>query len=119
MNHIAMGRLRSSGDGGLATDAHVSAQVVAVNSAGKLFIADGGRVRTVSPDGIISTAAATDGANAVAVDAAGNLLIAGSSNDDSSGYYYIRKVLASGNNTTLAGVAGPCEAAGDGEPAVS
>jgi uncharacterized protein (TIGR03437 family) len=125
----------SSGDGGLATDAQIFAWGVAVDSAGDLFIADGNRVRKVSPDGIITTVAgggacagpscdggpasnAYLGAAAVAVDATGNLLIADNFADDSGCYVYIRKVSA-GIITTLAGMAGPCEAAGDGGPAIA
>jgi sugar lactone lactonase YvrE len=87
-----------SGDGGEATAAQLnSPDGVAVDSAGNLFIADlyNHRVRKVSPDGIITTVAGSDqlvfsgeggpataaglrGPSAVAVDAAGNLLISDS-----------------------------------------
>ena len=53
-----------SGDGGPATMAQLSSPVgVAVDSTGTLFISDRGRVRRVSPDGIITTVAGdgTDG----------------------------------------------------------
>ena len=84
-----------SGDGGPASDASLNVpQDVAVDAAGKLFVADWGnhRIRQVSPDGIIRTVAGNgslgisgDGGPAtnaslerpsgVAVDAAGNLFI--------------------------------------------
>ncbi len=129
--------LGSSGDGGTVTAAQINAQGIAVDGAGNLFIAENGPVRKVSPDGIITTVAgggtcvgpSCDGgpaidayveANAVAVDALGNLLIADNSVDDFGCYYYLRKVSASGTISTLAGVAGPCEeATGDGGPAAS
>ena len=96
------GTLGSSGDGGPATAAQINAQAIALDGAGNLFIAENGPVRKVSPDGIITTVAgggacigpscdggpATSaylGANAVAVDAMGNLLIADNSVDDFGG----------------------------------
>jgi hypothetical protein len=82
----------SPGDGGPAANAQVSALAVAVDGAGNLFIADGSRVRKVSPDGIITTIAGNgtqgysgDGgpatnaqlfANSIAVDGAGNVYLA-------------------------------------------
>jgi hypothetical protein len=85
-----------SGEGGKATEAQLNLPVaLAVDSVGNLFIADEGnyRVRKVSPEGIITTVAgngkhayagdgglATEtglrGPSALAIDAAGNLLIA-------------------------------------------
>jgi DNA-binding beta-propeller fold protein YncE len=85
-----------SGDGGKATDAQLKYPfALAVDSMGNLFIADVGnyRVRKVSPEGIITTVAgngkkeyagdggpATEtglrGPSGLAIDAAGNLLIA-------------------------------------------
>jgi hypothetical protein len=90
-----------SGDGGLATQARLNIpRGVAVDTAGNLFIGDGGnnRVRKVDVGGIISTVAGggtkgyVDGALAtetrlgqlsinLAVDAAGNLLIADAFSD--------------------------------------
>jgi sugar lactone lactonase YvrE len=87
-----------SGDGGPATKAQFKfVSSVAVDHAGNLFITDGDnhRVRKVSPDGTITTVAgggtrglvdgiaataATFYPFAVAVDGAGNLLVADSSN---------------------------------------
>jgi sugar lactone lactonase YvrE len=88
-----------SGDGGSAREAQLNQPfAVAVDSAGNLFISEwrGGRVRKVSPDGIITTVAGggtasptAEGAPAttvalkaltgIAVDAAGNLYISDSS----------------------------------------
>ena len=105
-----------SGDGGPAVDAQLSSAVdgLAVDGAGNLFIADdlNRRVRRVSPDGIITTAAGNgtlghsgDGGQAtsaelygpgwLAVDGAGNLFI------DEVGY--IRKVSPDGLITTITG----------------
>ena len=51
-----------SGDGGPATGAQLStAWAVAVDGAGSLFIAEGGRIRKVSSDGIITTIAGAGG----------------------------------------------------------
>ena len=106
-----------SGDGGPATSAALCDPYgVALDSAGRLVIADSsnGRVRRVGSDGRIQTIAGgadccalNDGGNAlgawlgfpssVAVDAAGNLFIA-----DSAGYR-IRKVDAAGTISTFAG----------------
>jgi uncharacterized protein (TIGR03437 family) len=112
----------SSGDGGPATSAHLRFPAgIAVDGAGNMFIAEGGdnhggRVRKVSPSGIISTVAGNgnapdpgcrgDGGRAteacleatgVAVDVAGNLYVA----DGWSGL--VRKVSLSGIITTMAG----------------
>jgi sugar lactone lactonase YvrE len=55
------GNLRTlgySGDGGPATDAQMSfPAALAVDNAGNLYIGEGNRVRRVSPEGIITTAA--------------------------------------------------------------
>jgi uncharacterized protein (TIGR03437 family) len=116
-----------SGDGGPATTAQIgnSPQGLAVDVAGNLFIADGSRIRKVSPTGIISTVAGGDSSSysgdgspaigagflsrAVAVDSAGNIYIADYS-------FRIRKVTTDGVIRTIAGngVAGN---SGDGGPA--
>ncbi len=100
-----------SGDGTAATNASLNRPTsVAVDAAGNLFIADAqnNRIRKVGTNGIITTVAgggvgdrlaATDatlnGPLGVAVDASGNLFIAGGNR--------IRKVSASGIITTVAG----------------
>src|ERR1700736_2645147 len=102
-----------SGDGGLATSAQLlNPNGVAVDGAGNLFIGDSGRVRKVSPSGIITTVAGNgtprlsgDGGPAtsaqlysptgVVVDRAGNLFIPDSGRD--------RKVSPSGIIATVAG----------------
>jgi uncharacterized protein (TIGR03437 family) len=123
------GGLGGYGDGGPGTLASLNKPSgVAVDAAGNVYIADGGRVRKVSPAGIISTVAGSGyvgssgdggpatsaslaGASGVAVDAAGNLYIA----DGSS---RIRKVTPSGIISTVAG-SGVWGFFGDGGPATS
>jgi trimeric autotransporter adhesin len=110
------GTVGFSGDGGPATSAQLAAvNGVAVDSAGNIYIADTGnhRIRKVSPQGVITTIAGTgepgyggDGGPAtaarltspsgVAVDTAGDLLLADTSNNR------IRKVT-DGVITTIAG----------------
>jgi sugar lactone lactonase YvrE len=123
----------STGDGGQATMASVSApQGIAVDPAGNLFITDYNRIRKVSPSGIITTVAGTgvsgfsgDGGPAtsallnapgdVVVDGSGNLYIA------DSGNYRVRKVTADGTIHTVAGSGntGPFPTPyGDGGPAL-
>jgi sugar lactone lactonase YvrE len=113
------GKAGFSGDGAKATDATLSEGAiwnVAVDSAGNLYIADGGnhRVRKVDTNGIITTVAgngtetfsgdggkATEagipGPDGLFIDAAGNLYI-GDSTDQR-----IRKVDPSGVISTIAG----------------
>ncbi|HXK02687.1 MAG TPA: hypothetical protein VMS37_09815 [Verrucomicrobiae bacterium] len=123
-----------SGDGGPATQAFVNGPFgVAVDSAGNLYIADGGAlVRKVTTSGIISTfagdptqqagysgdggpatSATLSSPRAAAVDAAGNVFIADTLNAR------IRKVSASGTITTVAGGGPLAVSAGDGGPAVN
>jgi trimeric autotransporter adhesin len=136
------GTIGFSGDGGPATSAQVSAPVgVTVDAAGTVFFVDtgngaGGRIRKVSPNGIITTVAGNgtpgfsgDGGPAtaaalgsfaacnricggVAVDGAGNLFIADPGNSR------VRQVSPSGIITTVAGndVVG---FSGDGGPAAN
>jgi NHL repeat len=119
-----------SGDGGLATNAGVTAPWgLAVDGLGNLFIADylAGRIRKVDTngiirsvagggslltDGIIATNATLSGPTGVAVDGFGNLVIASSSGNR------IRKVSTSGIIATVAGnrIAGY---SGDGGPATN
>jgi len=101
-----------SGDGGLAIDTAITASysALAVDAMGNLFFLDGGRIRKVSPGGIITTVAgggalsgsSADGGPAtsaqispqgVAVDGAGNLFIAEATR--------VRKVSSNGIITTI------------------
>ncbi len=121
-----------SGDGGAATSAQLNYPYgVAVDTAGKLYIADQSnqRIRKVDTSGNITTVAGSgtsgysgDGGaatsaqlyypEAVAVDSAGNLYIADLDNQ------LIRKVTAAGIITTVAGNQG-YGYSGDGGPAVN
>jgi uncharacterized protein (TIGR03437 family) len=123
-----------SGDGGSAAGATLSKPAgVVTDSAGNVYVADSsnGRVRKISPQGIITTvvgggAALGDGGPAtgallvkpqgLALDAAGNLYIA------DPGDYRVRKVDPQGIITTLAGNgtsvgSGTCNV--DGQPAIA
>jgi sugar lactone lactonase YvrE len=120
------------GDGGPATWAQLATPFgVAVDPSANLFVADTDnfRIRKVTPEGIISTAAGSatygfggDGGPAtsaqlasplgVAVDASGNLFIADTYN------YRIRKVTAAGIISTVAGN-GKYGSGGDGRSATS
>jgi sugar lactone lactonase YvrE len=120
------------GDGGAATSAQLRNPFsVEADAAGNLFIADynNNRIRKVTPVGMISTVGgggtfgSGDGGPAtsaqlsspasVAVDAAGNLLIADSEN------HCIRKVTPAGVISTMAGIYGTWGYGGDGDPANS
>ncbi len=142
---VAGGGSDFPGDGGLATDAQLSPVGVTLDGTGNLFIADlgswPGRVRKVSPSGIITTVAgggltgsSGDGGPAtsaqlsfpygLAVDGAGNLFIAdpgpnffaGGDAGDYPTDHRIRKVSPSGIITTVAGD-GRRDFSGDGGPA--
>ncbi len=134
---VAGGGANFAGDGVPATSAALYYPVgLAVDRADNLIVADGARIRKVSPSGIISTVAGNgtpgfsgDGgpatsaglgsARGVAADAAGNLFIADTNNQR------IRKVSADGIITTVAGKVGTicCFSgggfSGDGGPATS
>jgi uncharacterized protein (TIGR03437 family) len=110
---VAGGGTSYPGDGGPATSAQLfDPSAIATDSAGNLYIADGG-IRKVTPSGTISTVAGGgtsypgDGGPAtsaqlgspqgVAVDSAGNLYIADNAN------HRIRKVTPGGIISTVAG----------------
>ena len=126
------GERGSGGDGGPAVHARLAVPTgVAVDGAGNLFIADAAnnQIRKVDSSGVITTVAGTgesgdggDGGPAtearldspwsLAVDGAGNLLIADSYN------HRVRKVDSSGIITTVAGT-GERGFGGDGGPATA
>jgi len=111
------GRAGYSGDGALAVAAQIdSPRGLAVDTAGNLFISDmnNGRIRKVSPSGMITTIpGATQLQNpfAVAVDSSGNAFV--------SEFYAhrIRRISASGDVVTVAGSGVP-GFSGDGGSAV-
>jgi sugar lactone lactonase YvrE len=126
------GTIGPLGDGGPATDAQLEgANGIALDAAGKFYIADGHRIRKVTiATGIIATVAGTtsygfsgDGGPAtlaqldyptgIALDGSGNLFIADARN------YRVRKVAVStGTITTVAGT-GTEGFSGDDGPATS
>jgi sugar lactone lactonase YvrE len=114
------GQNGDSGDGGLATDARLSAAGVYVDGSGTLYISDTSvqKIRRVTPDGIISTIAGTgragfsgDGGPATAAQIANPVRVTG----DNSGNLYIadvgnsriRMIAADGTISTIAGIANP------------
>jgi uncharacterized protein (TIGR03437 family) len=116
-----------SGDGGQATAATMDPWGLAFDATGNLYVADYGRIRKISPNGVITTVAGTgrlyggDGGpatsaqlhqpSAVAVDGSGNVYIA----DDNP---VIRKVATNGIITSVAGT-GTSGYSGDGGPATN
>src|SRR5438105_284513 len=120
-----------SGDGGLAVNASLDIPLsVAVDSAGNVYIGEyGGRIRKVTPDGIINTIAGTDTAGfsgdggpatsaqldqpfGLAVDSAGNVYIADSNN------HRVRRGSPDGFISTVAGT-GEKGFSGDRGPATA
>jgi hypothetical protein len=114
-----------------ATDLTPGTRGIVVDGAGNLLVADGAnhRIRKISPDGTLTiiagsgtpgfsgdggpaTAAQLNFPAALALDAAGNLLIA------DNGNHRIRKMTVSGLMSTVAGT-GVSGFGGDGGPAVS
>ncbi|MFA6314504.1 MAG: hypothetical protein WCV99_06045 [Sterolibacterium sp.] len=85
--------------------AYQGALGVAADSAGNIYVADGGNaaIRKISPEGVVSMlagpAAGIISPQAVAVDGAGNVYVA-------NGNSTIRKITPAGVVTTLAGTAG-------------
>ncbi len=120
------------GDGGPATSAQMdSPRDVGTGPSGRVYVSDRNdhRVRSVAPDGTISTLAGTgvagfsgDGGPAsgarlnspsgVAVDTSGNLFVA------EAGNHRVRKVAPGGTISTVAGT-GTAGFSGDGGPAIS
>ena len=78
---------------------------IAIATAGTLYVGDGGRVRKITPAGVVSTiavsgvgsAVALDSANGIAVDAAGTVYVGDVSRNR------IHKIGADGSFATLAG----------------
>ena len=121
-----------SGDGGPATSAQLYfPAAIAVDAAGNLFIADtrNGRVRKVTPSGVIATIAGTTGTGAgadgspalqaqlrepsgIAVDGAGNIYIS------ETGAHRVRQINAAGLISSVAGNR-TIGFSGDGGPATS
>ncbi len=86
------------GDGGPAANAYLLLPSgVAVDPAGALYIADYGRIRRVSPSGVITTIATVAFEAGVTVDAAGSILVADSYNSR------ILKIRPDGVVSTIAG----------------
>jgi len=118
------------GDGAPAVNARIYIESLAIDGFGSLYTAGYGRVRKVSPNGVITTVAGDDGPThysgdggpaamaqlygptGLAVDAAGNLYIA------DGGNARVRRVSPSGNIATVAGN-GTAGYSGDGGPATS
>lgn len=104
-------------DGGPATDARLfHPKGLVVDSAGNLYIAEKekNRIRKVSPDGTITTAANLVkyyGLDRIALDKSGNLYIA------NTGGTTVFKLATDGRVTRLAGTPGKSEYSGEGGPA--
>jgi sugar lactone lactonase YvrE len=123
---VGNGGASSRVDSGSAMDIAISPNAVAVDAAGDLFIADGLRIRKLTPDDFIQTVAGMFGSSGfsgdggpatqaqlqyprgIALDALGNLFIADGSR--------VRKVATDGVITTVAGN-GEEGYSGDGGPA--
>ena len=104
----------SSTDGTGASATFWSPQGIAVDSAGTVYVAENGRIRKITPTGVVSTFAGNgisgsvvngtgtnaglSGANRVAVDLEGNLYIISQAT-----FFSVRKITPQGVVTTLAG----------------
>ena len=109
------GEFGFGGDGGLATEARLSATDVATDGIGNLYIADSSnnRIRMVDPSGIITTVAGQlNYPSGVVTDDTGNLFIGDQQNNR------IRMVDSAGTITTIAG-SGEWGFGGDGGPAAA
>jgi hypothetical protein len=122
-----------SGDGGPATSAQLNGpHDVGVDSAGNLFIADGGnhRIRRVTPDGIITTVAGgtvsvrcldlsgvSGPATAAQLCESSNIAVDGGGNVFIAAYNRVRKVSPDGTIAAVAGNGTPGYS-GDGGPAI-
>jgi len=108
---VGTGTAGGAGDGGPAISAQLDApQGIAVDAAGRIYIADGGngRIRVVDTDGRIrSTGGSFGEPSDVAVDAAGNIYVAGAS--DAA----VFRITPAGVRTTFAGT-GVAGTSGDG-----
>ncbi len=108
---VGTGASGGGGDGGPAISAELGApQGLAVDAAGRIYIADGGngRIRVVDPDGRIrSTGGSFGEPSDVAVDAAGNIYVAGAS--DAA----VFRITPGGVRSTFAGT-GVAGTSGDG-----
>lgn len=126
------GQTNSIGDGCPAASATLSnlGGGIKTDASGSLYIADSGngRIRKVSPNGIITTVAGSGqcctvgdgglaanaylgGPESVALDVAGNIYIC-------CGNYTVRKVSTNGTITRVAGIGG-ADYSGDGGPALA
>ncbi len=116
LNLIAgAGRQGSSGDGGAASAALLDNPVaLAFDSASNLYIADqdNGRIRRVTPAGVISTFATLAGPTGLAFDSSGNLYASQAS------LHTIRRIAPDGTITVFAGT-GTSGFAGDGAAATA
>jgi sugar lactone lactonase YvrE len=105
------GTSATSGDGGAATNASLNhPQAVAVDLAGRVYIAEYGGLRSVSLGGTITTIASALSVKGIAVDSAGTLYIAVDSQ--------VFKVASDGRMITVAGKGNIFGSSGDGGPAV-
>jgi trimeric autotransporter adhesin len=124
-----------STDGIISTVASVGGGAIAVDSQGNLYHGWGNVVNKIAPDGTVTifagnpallgaissgdggpaTAAGIRHVSALAVDSAGNVIIADGDNDVNN----IRKVSPDGIITTIAGMNAPAGYSGDGGPATS